>query len=248
MSNPTVYLVSGANRGIGLALVTALAARPDTIVFAGARNPASATELSKLAAAHPGKVHAISLVSADKENSLAAAEVIRKTAGHLDVVIANAAVGDAHEGALDVKREDMIRHFDINVNGPLLLFQATYPLLKESKAPKFVALTSPMGSIHTGASWPGGLYNYGASKAALNWTVRKLHTDFHDIVAFPISPGFVESDMSDEVLEHEPWMASISRVKPEESVNGMLEQVQKATRETHGGRFIDFTGTREWDW
>ena len=69
----------------------------------------------------------------------------------------------------------------INVNGPLLLFQATYPLLKESKAPKFVALTSPMGSIHTGASWPGGLYNYGASKAAMNWVVRKLHHDFQDI-------------------------------------------------------------------
>lgn len=42
-----------------------------------------------------------------------------------------------------------------------------------------------MGSIHTGASWPGGLYNYGASKAALNWTVRKLHTDFHDIGESP---------------------------------------------------------------
>ena len=38
-----------------------------------------------------------------------------------------------------------------------------------------------MGSIHTGASWPGGLYNYGASKAAMNWVVRKLHHDFQDI-------------------------------------------------------------------
>ncbi|KAL1666178.1 hypothetical protein EV121DRAFT_202922 [Schizophyllum commune] len=248
MSTPTVYLVSGANRGIGLALVTTLAARPDTIVFAGARQPSSATELQKLATAHPGKVHVVSLVSADKEINLAAVKTIREKAGHLDVVIANAAVGDAHDGALDVKKEDMIRHFDINVNGPLLLFQATYQLLKESKAPKFVALTSPMGSIHTGASWPGGLYNYGASKAAMNWVVRKLHHDFQDIVAFPISPGFVESDMSQEVLEYEPWMASIPRIKQKESVNGILAQVEKATRETHGGKFIDYTGTREWDW
>ena len=60
-------------------------------------------------------MHAVALASADKATNTAAAETIRKTTGKLDVVIANAAVGDAHEGALDVKKEDMIRHFDVRI-------------------------------------------------------------------------------------------------------------------------------------
>ena len=66
--------------------------------------------------------------------------------------------------------------------------------------------------------------------------------------AFPISPGFVESDMSQEVLDHEPWMANIPRIKQEESVNEILAQVDKATRETHGGKFVDYRGVGNWEW
>ena len=77
----------------GLTLVTELAKRPNTIVFAGAREPNTAAELSKLASAHPGKIHIVPLVSADKENNLAAVQTIRDTIGRLDVVIANAGGG-----------------------------------------------------------------------------------------------------------------------------------------------------------
>ena len=137
MSEPTVYLISGANRGIGLltsfmlplsvthsyspglTLVTELAKRRDTIVFAGAREPTSATELNKLASAHPGKIHIVPLVSADKVNNLAAVQTIRETAGKLDVVIANAGVGTPLEFALKVAPETMLRHFDVRT-GPLL--------------------------------------------------------------------------------------------------------------------------------
>ncbi|KAL1709839.1 hypothetical protein EV121DRAFT_286241 [Schizophyllum commune] len=248
MSQPTVYLVSGANRGIGLALVATLAARPDTVVFAGARNPSSATELAKLASAHPGKVHVVALASADKATNTAAAETIRKTTGKLDVVIANAAIGDENEDALTIEKETMTKHFDVNVNGPLVLFQATYPLLKESKAPKFVTVSSPVGSITAGSQWPGRSYAYGSSKAALNWVTRKIHHDFENLVAFPISPGFVETDMSNAAVEKDPWLKTLPRLTPKESVDGMLKEIDQATRETHGGQFVDYTGLGKWGW
>jgi norsolorinic acid ketoreductase len=80
--------VSGANRGIGYALAATLAARPNTIVFAGARDPA-AQSLKDLVAKH-SNVHPIKLTSGDVADNAAAAAEIEKIAGHLDVVIANA--------------------------------------------------------------------------------------------------------------------------------------------------------------
>lgn len=110
----TVYLVSGANRGIGmyfpslpvyayirtaptlclistgLGIVTELAGHDNTIVFAGARNPDAAKDLHALVEKHPGKVHIVKLISADRAGNDVAVEEIKATAGRLDVVIANA--------------------------------------------------------------------------------------------------------------------------------------------------------------
>ena len=83
------YLVSGSSRGIGLELVRILANRPETIVFAGVRNPSKAGELQKIVAEH-SNVHIIKLDSISAPDAKAAAETVEKAAGGLDVVIANA--------------------------------------------------------------------------------------------------------------------------------------------------------------
>jgi NAD(P)-dependent dehydrogenase (short-subunit alcohol dehydrogenase family) len=93
---------------------------------------------------------------------------------------------------IDTSPQSMSEHFDVslslcmrrlslkrsqvNVNGPLVLFQATYPLLKASTpSPKFIAVSSVSGSIEIGAAMPHKGLAYGASKAALNYVMRKLH-------------------------------------------------------------------------
>ena len=68
----------------------------------------------------------------------------------------------------------------VNTNGPLVLFQATYALLRASAEPKFIVISSAVGSITLGANLPFNIYAYGASKAAVNWVARKLHHDFPD--------------------------------------------------------------------
>ncbi|KAI4294028.1 NAD(P)-binding protein [Schizophyllum commune Loenen D] len=252
MAGDTVYLVTGANRGIGLAIVTALAARPNVVVFAGARDPAHATELNALAKAHPGRVHVLKVVSADKENNKAAIEEIKRVAGRLDVVIANAGIHKCYAPALEVPAEEMIRHFEVNTNGALVLFQAAYPLLKESKTPKFVAVSSVIGSITMAAELPVNVYPYGASKAAINWIMRKLHHDFPDFVIFPINPGVVETDMAKTSREKDPGTnvlgESLPSITADESVRAMLEQIDVATRDTHGGQFVDYSGLGKWGW
>jgi hypothetical protein len=104
-------LVSGANRGLGkscfavhrreadrrggylgsgLGLVKALSARDNVIVFAGARDPAAAKDIHALAAARPGKLYVVKLVSSDPAGNAAAISFVREKAGRLDMVIANA--------------------------------------------------------------------------------------------------------------------------------------------------------------
>lgn len=84
------FSVSGANRGIGFALVQELVTRPNTVVFAGARDLANATELNKLALQHAATLYPVKLTSGSVEDNQAAIAMIEKTTGHLDVVIANA--------------------------------------------------------------------------------------------------------------------------------------------------------------
>ena len=76
----------------------------------------------------------------------------------------------------------------INSVGPLVLFQAVWPLLKTSPAPKFVPVTSMVGSVEVGSLFDIDNIPYGTSKAALNWITRKLHHDFPELseyCAFP---------------------------------------------------------------
>lgn len=81
--------VTGANRGIGLALTSTLARRPGTLVFATARQPAKADDLNALAK-ELGNVEVVQYEGPDAEQTKALADVIEKKAGKVDVVFANA--------------------------------------------------------------------------------------------------------------------------------------------------------------
>lgn len=85
----------------GLGLVTALAEREDTVVFAGARNPDDATALHALVNKCPGNIHIVKLTAGDEVGNRAAVAEVKTKAGRLDVVIANA--GKSHELSLSEK-------------------------------------------------------------------------------------------------------------------------------------------------
>lgn len=71
-------------------------------------------------------------------------------------------------------------HAQVNTVGPLVLFQTTYPLLKNSISPKFILVASGVGSIEEGTQMTG-LLTYGASKAAANYVARSIHFEHPDI-------------------------------------------------------------------
>ena len=63
----------------------------------------------------------------------------------------------------------------VNTAGIVALFQAVYSLLKASKNPKFIPISTHAASMVLTLDTPAGYTSYGASKAALNWIARKIH-------------------------------------------------------------------------
>ena len=144
----TIYFISGANRGIGLGFVEALAKRPNTVIYAGVRDLNNATALQKLNLSTKN-IHIVKLDSVSESDAKAAAEKIEKTSGYVDVVIANAGIANYQGPLVTTPIKEIRDHYEVNVVGPLILFQALYPLLKKSKlgAPKFVVISTALASI-----------------------------------------------------------------------------------------------------
>ena len=83
-ASTTVYVVSGASRGLGYG-VEQLAARADAVLYAGARDPAKADKLQQLAKQH-SNVHVVLLRADAEADHKAVAAQVEKEAGHADVV------------------------------------------------------------------------------------------------------------------------------------------------------------------
>ncbi|KAJ7776752.1 aflatoxin biosynthesis ketoreductase-like protein nor-1 [Mycena maculata] len=244
MSTKTVYLVSGANRGIGYGLVATLAARPNTIVFAGARDPA-AKSLKELVAKHTN-VHPVKLTAGDKADNEAAIAEIQKTAGQLDVIIANAGIANHYGPLATTPLAEFRDHWEVNTLGTVVLFQAAHALLLASPtgAPTFVYISSAVGSM--GRYMPVSASAYGSSKAAANFLVKVLDTEHPALIVFAISPGWVATDMGNAGAAANGLPSA--PVTVEDSVAGILSRVDGATKEKSSGKFWNFkAGTGPFD-
>jgi len=216
------YVVTGANRGIGLAFARELSRR-DEIVIATARNPAKARELAAL------KVRVETLDVADTKSVSAFG---RSLAGQpIDVLINNAGIGKAGPGIDKLPLEDLETHFRVNAIGPVALTQALLPNLRAARRRTVVNLSSGLGSIS--GNTDGGWYAYRASKAALNQLTRTMAAELagESFICISISPGWVRTDMG----------GSGATLSPEQSVAAMLKVIDRLEpRDT--GRFRDHRG------
>jgi norsolorinic acid ketoreductase len=178
--------------GIGRGLTTEYLSRDNSTVIAAVRDVTKETSknLSNLLTGENSKLILVKIDSLAEDDAKKAIETLvqEHAIDHLDVVIANA--GDCKYAPLaTVSLESIKYHHSLNTVGPLLLFQASWPLLQKSTGPKFIVISSALGSIAEGPKYklPGGAY--GASKAAVNYYVAVLHYEHPELVALPICPG-----------------------------------------------------------
>ncbi len=224
------FVVTGANRGIGLEFVKQLTERGEE-VDAAARDPDDAAELRALV--RPGvrlSIHRLDVVDDPSVHSFAEA----LPPGPVDVLVNNAGVSGV-KGGEAIDPEDILRVFDVNAAGTLRVVRALLPRLRAGKTRKIVNLTSQLGSI---ADATGGRYAYRLSKAALNMATRLLAEDLRGegFLTVALHPGWVQTRMG----------GSAAPVPPEQSIRGMLRIVD-GLRPEQSGRVFDFQG-RELPW
>ncbi|KAJ5173510.1 Short-chain dehydrogenase/reductase SDR [Penicillium coprophilum] len=245
----TVYVVTGANRGLGLGLTKRLLERPATTVVASVRSHNAATNLrSDFEGVEIGKNSALHIIELDFSTAIPPEEIVQSfsaavsTVTHIDVLICNAGFATHMAPALLTSAEDLRESFEVNTIAPLLVFQAFWPLMQRSdSAPKLAVISSSVGSISKQEPVPGGAY--GPSKAALNWLTKALHLENEKdgLVAFALQPGWAQTRMGKSAATD--WGYSEDPpVTIEESVNGMLDIIDNATREDVSGKFISFNG------
>jgi NAD(P)-dependent dehydrogenase (short-subunit alcohol dehydrogenase family) len=224
----------------------------------GARNPEkAAAKLKEVQAKNPkGTLSTVQLDTNEDVSIFTAAKQIQQDFGRLDILINNAGVCPENGAQQWTSRDTLRATFETNVYGPMILTEAVIPLLKASKNPMVINVTTGLGSI-TGLDPnldPNSvLFNYKdvrvpgyrMSKAALNmltaYQFAQLRQFGFKIWAY--CPGFVVTDLQDdrEAREALPYCES-----SETSAQGILDIV-KGERDGDVGKFVTKRGG-EYPW
>ena len=180
--------------GIGHGLLKAYISRPNSIVIAGVRDLSKDTSksLSSVAVGKGSKLVIVKLDSHSKTDAKSAVQLLRSEHGidHLDVVIANAGIANYWGSALETPPAELRDHIDVNAIAILTLFQATWSLLQASQNPKFILASSILASMGMMEEIPMPDAALGASKAAANFLMLKIHHEHPKLTVVPLHPGY----------------------------------------------------------
>ncbi|KAI4265963.1 MAG: hypothetical protein L6R35_007007 [Caloplaca aegaea] len=229
------YLITGASRGFGLALVRQLASLPAsevTKIFATAREDAPALE--ELAKKSAGRIIVVQLdVTNEASIKQAAAEVDANLAGKgLDVLINSAGVCQyAADGVQSMG--NLAESFTVNVLGVHWVTRAFLPLLQKGTQKKVANITTTFASITLSRAahyLPAPAYKI--SKAAMNSLTVQYALDYEKqgFTFMALSPGWMKTELGGGEMAHltadEGAKASLDMIsRPGQELNGQFPKV-----------------------
>ena len=211
MQHTRIALVTGANQGVGFRVAQELVTSGATVFLGSrdlARGEAAAAEIGPGAAA-------VQLDVTDGASIAAAAKRIGGEFGRLDLLVNNAAISNTRKGDLSLREyaeiskastaslEEIRTVWETNVFGPLAVYQAMLPLLRQSSAARIVNVSSGVGSLAVNAdpAYPHHAFYgpvYPASKTALNamTLVMMIELELTSIKVNLVSPAFTKTNLN----------------------------------------------------
>lgn len=242
-----IALVTGANRGIGLATARRLARECGHVIVAARRTDAG-TEAADRLAREGFSVSSLTMDVTDAASVRAAAVEVSEGFGHLDVLVNNAGILPEATHAEPTQALDLAmfeQTYATNVFGPVAVVEAFLPLIRKSPAGRIVNVSSTVGSLahQTDPSSPWHsmvVPAYQSSKAALNAISIVLSKSLADtsIKVTSVCPGWVQTDLAPGNREQAP-------VTPEEAAE-VIARAANLSDADASGTFIDADGPVRW--
>jgi NAD(P)-dependent dehydrogenase (short-subunit alcohol dehydrogenase family) len=213
MPTTPVAIVTGASRGLGLALARELAARGWRLVI-DARG-AEALERARAELAHRTDVTALVGDVTDPRHRGA---LVTAAGDRLDLLVNNASrLGPSPQPPLhDYPLDELERVYATNVIAPLALAQLALPLMDEGAM--VLNITSD-AAVEAYEGWGG----YGSSKAALEQVTRILAVEHPQLRIHAVDPGDMNTRMQQEAF---PGEDVSDRPPPEASVPGLIALIE----------------------
>jgi NAD(P)-dependent dehydrogenase (short-subunit alcohol dehydrogenase family) len=206
MTNQKVALVTGANKGIGLAIAQNLAVT-GVRVYVGARDQERGRAATQLVSSTGADARFVQLDVTNDASVNAAIAHIASDSGRLDILINNAgiALDSPFGGPTTTSVQSMITTFETNVYGVLRVTNAAVALLKQSGSGRIVNVSSETGSkgVWSDPTTPMAMFApqvpaYSASKATLNMLTvayaKELRAD--GVKVNSVSPGHIGTDLN----------------------------------------------------
>jgi NAD(P)-dependent dehydrogenase (short-subunit alcohol dehydrogenase family) len=186
-------LITGANKGIGREVARQLAAK-GFHVFVGARNAKAGRKAAEELAKQDGKATFLEIDVCDNESVTAAMREFSNIEDHLDVLVNNAGIiVDGDDAILKISDDLFRKTLETNTLGALRVTHAFAPLLRKSKAPRVINVSSSGGQLAGGAD--GWAPVYCISKTALNGVTAQLAAALPKFAVNSVCPGWVRTDM-----------------------------------------------------
>ena len=210
-------IITGASRGLGLALARALAQRGWRLVIdaRGANALERAADELRMKAGHRAAVDAI---AGDVTDAWHRDALVTAAGGRIDLLANNAStLGPSPQPELArYPGYELERVYAVNLHAPLALTQAALPLIPA--AGRVMNVTSD-AALEAYAGWGG----YGSSKAALEQLTAILAAEHPELHVYSVDPGDMRTQMHQEAF---PGEDISDRPPPEQSVPGLLELIE----------------------
>ena len=188
----SVALVTGASRGIGRAIALRLGEQGHDVAVGYTRSQEQAQQLVDEIAALGRRAISVGGDLADTGTPARVIDEVEQRLGGVEILIANAGIGSAPTGILEVSLSDWEHTLAVNLTAPFLLAQRALPGMLERGFGRIVFLSSV-------AAFTGGLIgaHYASSKAGLHGLAHSLARQGapHGVTVNVIAPGLIDTDM-----------------------------------------------------
>jgi NAD(P)-dependent dehydrogenase (short-subunit alcohol dehydrogenase family) len=191
---PQTALITGAYRGLGFETARQLAAKGFTVITTARKKSEGEKAADKLRLAG-GNVQFVEMDVTSEPSIQTAVKAVSAIVDHLDVLINNAGVyPDGDRTILTIDRETILKTYETNTVGPILVTRAFLPLLEMGKTPHVINISSGLGAL---SSMAGAAPSYSISKAALNAVTRQFAAVLTEkgIAVNSVCPGWVRTEM-----------------------------------------------------